>query len=441
MNINRAYSQHHGDMGSFSGKRAPDPTQKKGKKGVSTFNKKHKQIGRTASRTSNSFKLATEDGGESARSKMKSYFQSRPNSDKMKRFATKAAVKKRMKKANTTTARDDDSLSDGAQKKKDKRRQKSLKGTMPRKMKNLLSGFYKTKPKSFKEASDEELDLLQTERDLINEAEDGSTNNNKFKEAMLQKYANKNSAVGTYGFSMDNMAMPKQRRESNFGDERPMVLLLGRAKAGKSTLFKQLMTLSGAPPNYARAYRATKRPVEEDISIEDADLTLVDVGGSNEDIVDWRFYLTSAEVIVYVVALDEYDRVIPGKEGTDTKKPYTYLTEALELFDSIIRNVALLNSKFVLVLNKADRFKKKLSEKKISLSSVGAYENAPMSTDYDDGIEFIENLFLERADNSDHEIEVEVTSAIDSEACADVLDRLTQRLVRSKDVTKWKNLL
>lgn len=414
--------------------RAPDPTQR-GKRGISTFNIKHTQSLSSSQRFSRSIKdiskneIIIEDSKGAQKKSTLNLIAGKSKKTKSPRLKIGRKLLKPKPTSSETSVK-------GAARQKST----SFRGTMPRKMKNLLKGYYTKKVNTFVEASDVEIDILRTEEELKSEAEkDVSKKNNvKFKEAMLKKYGN---GIGTYGFSSDNFEISKRRRDSSFSAENSLVLLLGRSKAGKSTIFKQLLTLSGAPPNYARAYIATKIPEEREISIENADMTLVDVGGSSNDIVDWRFYLTSAEVIIFVVALDEFDKVLPRKDSGENQKPYTGLLESLELFDSIVNNVALLNSRFILVLNKRDRFKKKIEKRGISLASIGCYDGALSSFDTKQSVEYIEDLFLERADESEHDIEVEVTSAIDGDQCNSMLTRLTQQLVKSKDVTKWKNLL
>ncbi|KAJ3426612.1 guanine nucleotide-binding protein g(o) subunit alpha [Anaeramoeba flamelloides] len=121
---------------------------------------------------------------------------------------------------------------------------------------------------------------------------------------------------------------------------------------------------------------------------------VVDVGGQRSERRKWIHQFDDVDLIVYVVAISEFDQKLFEDESVNRTK------ESLDLFDSTVNNEYFHKTQCVLLLNKLDLFKSKITKERLQ-STFPEYDG---DGSVEDAKEFITNKFLKLGDNRHRKI-------------------------------------
>lgn len=150
----------------------------------------------------------------------------------------------------------------------------------------------------------------------------------------------------------------------------------------------------------------------------------VDVGGQRSERRKWIHCFDGVTAILFVAAISEYDQYLYEEREKNR------LEEALDLFDSITNSRWFRRTTMLLFLNKADIFEEKLVKRNIPLNSSGLFPNAPKSFDYNTGLEWLRDEFLQRNENKYKIVFTHVTTAIDTDTVKVVLEACKQTILK-----------
>jgi len=258
------------------------------------------------------------------------------------------------------------------------------------------------------------------------------------------------------------------------------LLLLGAGESGKSTIFKQMRVLFGAPLTEEEKqqitpvvynntitsmkilcseaknlgydvkyyfneierimkddYVATQQDmllarvrtsgiVTEKYVIDGVDFEMYDVGGQRNERKKWIHCFDDVTAVIFVAALSEYDQAL--FEDATTNR----MVEAVELFGDICNNKVFESSSMILFLNKKDLYEEKI--KAVHIGDQPAFSNfsgnVGDSDYYDKGIQYFLNMFLAENQNPERQIYSHATCATDSKnvevvfnSCKDIIMR------------------
>jgi len=132
----------------------------------------------------------------------------------------------------------------------------------------------------------------------------------------------------------------------------------------------------------------------------------------------------SAETLVFTVSLADYDAVSYSVEAGSWQPspPKNRLLEALDIWTSVANSPLYANTEIVLLLTKADVFKKKIQYE--DLRYVGSKDSPPRFLDYKGGrdfgcaLSFIESLFFEKSCERKVPVRIHALNLLDSAALA-----------------------
>jgi hypothetical protein len=129
--------------------------------------------------------------------------------------------------------------------------------------------------------------------------------------------------------------------------------------------------------------------IEENYVIDDVNFVMFDVGGQRNERKKWIHCFDDVNAVIFVVALSEYDQML--FEDNQVNR----MVEAIALFDEICNSRWFINTSMILFLNKRDLFEQKIPKREIKAAheKFSDYEGKP--NDYDDGIEYFKQKFLE----------------------------------------------
>jgi len=114
-----------------------------------------------------------------------------------------------------------------------------------------------------------------------------------------------------------------------------------------------------------------------------------DVGGQRSERRKWIDCFEGVDAVIFVAALSEYDQSL-----TECKR-VNRMMEALDLFESVVKNRAFLNTSIMLFLNKKDTFAEKILYSDISaVSHFSDYSGK--AEDFDQGVLYFIHKFEER---------------------------------------------
>ena len=131
---------------------------------------------------------------------------------------------------------------------------------------------------------------------------------------------------------------------------------------------------------------------------------IIDVGGQRGERKKWIHCFDNVHAILFIASLNEYDQVL----AEDTSK--NRLVESLGLFEGIISLPWFKSTAIILFLNKNDLFADKV--KRIDLHAY--FDEYDGGYDYDEGLEFIKELFFSKNTNPNKVIYLHVTDATDT---------------------------
>ncbi|KAI8978150.1 guanine nucleotide binding protein, alpha subunit [Pilobolus umbonatus] len=144
---------------------------------------------------------------------------------------------------------------------------------------------------------------------------------------------------------------------------------------------------------------------------------MVDVGGQRSERKKWIHCFDNVTAVLFVVALNGYDCCL-------VEDKYS-MYEAFMLFESICNSKWFIHTTMILLLNKIDLFKKKLSRSKIS-DYFPDYTGPP--TDVEQAKEFFRNRFI-RLNHNEKNIYVHFTVATDTHLLAKVMRSVSDSIL------------
>ncbi|KAL0480507.1 guanine nucleotide-binding protein G(o) subunit alpha [Acrasis kona] len=125
--------------------------------------------------------------------------------------------------------------------------------------------------------------------------------------------------------------------------------------------------------------------VDIDFSLGEHNVKLVDVGGQRNERKKWIHCFKNVSVLIYVVAIAEYDQNCYEDERTNR------MDESLRLFSSTVNGPLFDNTAIVLFFNKVDLFREKIMKKDLNI----AFPEYTGGRNFERAAEFIKAKFLE----------------------------------------------
>lgn len=160
--------------------------------------------------------------------------------------------------------------------------------------------------------------------------------------------------------------------------------------------------------------------VENAFEIEGNTFKLFDVGGQRNERKKWIHCFSEVTAVLFVAALSEYDQVLFEDETTNR------MDEATNLFDEICNSQWFRKTAVILLLNKRDLFAKKIA--KIPLTVW--HPNYDGLSNYDEGVEYIQEVFLRKKKDAKKQVYVHITCATDTETMKVVFNAVKDIVIR-----------
>ena len=171
--------------------------------------------------------------------------------------------------------------------------------------------------------------------------------------------------------------------------------------------------------------RTTQVTVEK-YTIEGIEFEVYDVGGQRSERRKWVNCFDNVDAVIFVAALSEYDQSL-----AEAKKQ-NRMIEALNLFESVVKNAHFADTSIMLFLNKKDIFAEKIMYSNIQDSPFFSdYAGPPQ--DFDHGVLYFIQRFEEHLEE-DATSFIHVTCATDTNNMEFVLD--SSRSIIMTDVSK-----
>ena len=166
-------------------------------------------------------------------------------------------------------------------------------------------------------------------------------------------------------------------------------------------------------PNYVpsdkdilRSRVATTGIVETSFWLDDLQFKMFDVGGQRGERKKWIHCFDGATAILFIASLSEYDQVL-AEDRTRNR-----LVESLDIFEGMLALPWFKTTPIILFLNKQDIFAKKILDVDIGIyfsNYTGSEHN------YEEGLLFIQDSYLERNSNENKNVYCHVTDATNTE--------------------------
>jgi len=164
----------------------------------------------------------------------------------------------------------------------------------------------------------------------------------------------------------------------------------------------------------------------EVFKIEGIDCELLDVGGQRSERKKWVRCFENVYIVLFVVAISEYDQVMYEDEDSNR------VMDALDLFEDISNSKWFCDTNVVLFLNKVDLFNEKI--KVVPLERY--FQDFKPPTDGSDlataGRDFLVNLFKLR-NHQDRDVICKVTCATDTEQIRAVFKQSVDKIVAEQN--------
>mmetsp|Transcript_5207 Transcript_5207/g.6046 ORF Transcript_5207/g.6046 Transcript_5207/m.6046 type:complete len:360 (-) Transcript_5207:797-1876(-) len=164
--------------------------------------------------------------------------------------------------------------------------------------------------------------------------------------------------------------------------------------------------------------------IQETFNLDNARIQLVDVGGQRNERKKWIHCFGGVTGVLYVAAASEYDQ--PLFEDKSRNR----LVEALGLFGSVANTATFKETTMILFLNKSDIFRDKLCVRKIPLNVSGEFPDAPDTFDYDAGVQWLQNKFIEQSNGANKLVYAHVTTATDKSNIGVVIDAVRTTVLK-----------
>ncbi|KAJ3446141.1 guanine nucleotide-binding protein g(o) subunit alpha [Anaeramoeba flamelloides] len=158
------------------------------------------------------------------------------------------------------------------------------------------------------------------------------------------------------------------------------------------------------------------------IVVDDLPWTVVDVGGQRSERRKWMHQFDGVSLVVYVVALSEYDQQLFEDQTVNR------LLESLDLFAKTINNGCFENKNCVVLFNKVDIFKKKI--RKVPLTK--CFLHYTWENDYQSTCKYIQEKFDKIGRNKKRVIFYHFTCATDTESMRGVFDVVSSTILQNQ---------
>jgi len=147
--------------------------------------------------------------------------------------------------------------------------------------------------------------------------------------------------------------------------------------------------------------------IETRFEVDKEEFRMFDVGGQKNERRKWMHCFDNVSLIIFVVALDQYDQVMYEDSSRNR------MSDALELFRTVATNHKFfLEKDIVLFLNRRDLFQEKIKTKPLTLCP--EFKDYRGSS-YEDACQYVDKKFLDGNENKDRVIKTHVTCATDTE--------------------------
>lgn len=161
--------------------------------------------------------------------------------------------------------------------------------------------------------------------------------------------------------------------------------------------------------------RTTQVTVERYI-IEGIEFEVYDVGGQRSERRKWVNCFENVDAVIFVAALSEYDQTLAEA------KRHNRMMEALNLFESVVKNANFADTSIMLFLNKKDIFAEKIMYSNIADSPFFSDYAGPPK-DFDHGVLYFIQKFEEHLEQDEfNDSFIHVTCATDTDNMEFVLD-------------------
>jgi len=152
----------------------------------------------------------------------------------------------------------------------------------------------------------------------------------------------------------------------------------------------------------------TKQITMERYVFDTITFEVYDVGGQRSERRKWIDIFEGVDAVIFVAALSEYDQTLTEAKGVNR------MVESLNLFESVVKNRAFLDTSIMLFLNKKDIFAEKILYSDIAaVAQFSDYDGK--SKDFDDGVLYFIHKFEERLlDDEFNDSFIHVTCATDT---------------------------
>lgn len=160
----------------------------------------------------------------------------------------------------------------------------------------------------------------------------------------------------------------------------------------------------------------TTQVIIERYLIEGIEFEVYDVGGQRSERRKWVDCFDKVDAVIFVAALSEYDQVLAEA------KRQNRMIEALNLFESVVKNAHFAESSIMLFLNKKDIFSEKIMHSDIAaIAQFSDYAGPPQ--DFDHGVLYFIQKFEEHLEEDEFSDSfIHVTNATDTTNMEFVLD-------------------
>jgi GTPase SAR1 family protein len=172
--------------------------------------------------------------------------------------------------------------------------------------------------------------------------------------------------------------------------------------------------------DYVRLRIRTTGIVENEFKIEGNLYKIFDVGGQRNERKKWIHCFENVSVVIFVVAMSEYDQKLAEDEKTNR------MEEALVLFEEICNSVWFKKTSMLLFLNKRDLFETKLQ--KVPLNQY--FESYTGPNTYDHAQKWLQEQFVSKSHDKSQAIYSYCTTAVDSNNVRVVLNSVRDTILR-----------
>ena len=172
--------------------------------------------------------------------------------------------------------------------------------------------------------------------------------------------------------------------------------------------------------------RTTQVTVEK-YTIEGIEFEVYDVGGQRSERRKWVNCFDNVDAVIFVAALSEYDQCLAEA------RRHNRMIEALNLFESVVKNAHFADTSIMLFLNKKDIFAEKIMYSNIADSAFFSDYAGPPH-DFDHGVLYFIQRFEEHLEEDEfNDSFIHVTCATDTNNMEFVLD--SSRTIIMTDVS------